>query len=153
MKKISKLGFLSIMLVVLMFSSTVAFAEEGESIGVTTESPVTESGGITVFGTGTPTTSHNLVSSGRMTFSGSAQGSNLFTNKYFKGKSQVKVYVKNNHSTKLTLKIYKSTSVISVYSETLDSGHTLTAFPSGLDKNGLYYIKFAAPSNFSGYVE
>ncbi|MFE3976580.1 MULTISPECIES: hypothetical protein [unclassified Peribacillus] len=41
MKKISKLGFLSILLVVLMFSSTVAFAEEGESIGVT---PVNEGG-------------------------------------------------------------------------------------------------------------
>ncbi|MFP3511007.1 hypothetical protein SB775_15350 [Peribacillus sp. SIMBA_075] len=150
---ISKLGFLSIMLVVLMFSSTVAFAEEGESIGLTTESPVNEGGGITVFGTSTPSSSHNLVKSGRMTFSGSAQGSNLYTNKYFTGKSQVKVSVKNNHSSKLTLKMYKNTSIFTVWSYTLSSGSTLTAFPSDLDKNGLYYIKFEAPSNFSGYVE
>ncbi|MGE1166271.1 hypothetical protein ACQJ0Y_24130 [Peribacillus simplex] len=88
-----------------------------------------------------------------MTFSGSAQGSNLYTNKYFTGKSQVKLSVKNNHSATLALKVYKNTSIFAVYSETLKSGETLTAFPSGLDKSGLYYIKFVAPSNFSGYVE
>lgn len=40
-----------------------------------------------------------------------------------------------------------------VESYELKPGNTLYANPTGLDSDGLYFIKFSAPSNFSGYVK
>jgi len=161
-----------------MFSSTVAFANEDNSdggeltdviieklddeeigivnndVGVTDQEPViSDNGEISIFGIDPPTTSHNLKN-GQMNFSGSSVRSPLYTNKYFTGKSNPTIYVKNHHaSASLKIRIYKKNGLTAVYSYTLKPGHSLTAVPQKVNSSSaLYYIKFDAPNNFSGYV-
>ncbi|WP_059171990.1 hypothetical protein [Bacillus sp. FJAT-27445] len=173
MKKFLRISLFSSLFMFLVFGSTSAFANEEvyeklseeelssvsyADINVSTKSPVStvnDSDIITPFGTSTPTQAHHLVNDGQMDFSGSAQGSALYTNKYFTGKSSVNIYVRNSHSSaKLTVKIIDIDGwfggVVKTY--TIEPGYQLYANPTGLDSKGRYYLEFSAPSNFSGYV-
>jgi hypothetical protein len=108
---------------------------------------------ITPYGTGTPTSSHNLVTSGQMNFSGQASHSTLYTNKFFTGTSNLEVYVDSRISTDLTFKVYKNTSSSPIYTGKVTGGGVKAVTFAGLSSTGKYYISFSAPSNFTGYVK
>lgn len=169
MKKALKFGTLVTLLMLLISVSSVAFAEENdiiekfdhdenfvnENVGVTTDSPMINGGetGYSPLGLSKPTTVHNLNTAGQMNFSGSAQISDLYTNKNFTGKSSINIYIKNYHTSDLTVKLYKQGSLLATKTWKLESGYSVSSNPTGLDPKANYYLKFYAPSNFDGYVK
>ncbi|MCM2982055.1 hypothetical protein NSS71_14430 [Niallia sp. FSL W8-0951] len=168
MKKITKLGFVAILVLSILSVSSVAFADENtviekiegnesivnENFGVTDISLSTNDGEVGIFGVGKPTTSHNVSKSGAMYFAGNAVTSKLYTNKFFTGKASYRINVKNNHATKdLKIKLYSDPDYFAKETWTLKPGYSLSAFPTGLKASELYYLTFSAPSNFSGSVQ
>lgn len=167
MLKKSKFRLLSILLVMLFFNSTVVFADTEqlsrssdenitiENAGAITEVPeINIEDNIAPFGINPPATAHNLKTQGRMNFSGVASGSTLYSNYYFIGKPEARIQIKNNHASKdLKVRVYKKNALYPTWERVVYSGWTVNAHILNLDSNGLYYIKFDAPSNFTGYVE
>lgn len=127
-----------------------------ENVNVSTEPPVVQDqGGVSTFGLEAPFTSQvwNLVDKKQMDFAGAADGSPLYTNNNFKGKSQVSVNIKNFLDKKLTVVLYKQGSFGSVTTITVNPNAELLTSINNLDANGLYYLRFSAPSDFKGYVK
>lgn len=173
MKKSIKLTSLAAMFVLILSFNTAALANSSEDIYVKNSDDdlnvviennnVTEiqpglatDPDITIFGTNPPTSSSvkNLSLGGQLDFSGEADYSDLYTNSYFTGKSQYQITAKNLHSGEpLKIYLYKSGNPIAVDSWSIGPGYTLGAGPAGLDKSAKYYLKFAAPSKFSGNVK
>ncbi|MCG3418359.1 hypothetical protein [Oceanobacillus jordanicus] len=170
MKKLSAV-FIAVFMVLTSFSTVSADTSyevkhgeneqksTTENIGVSTEEPVSEdpeAGGFSTFGLYEPGSSHNVVRSGRMTFAGKADVSYLYTNKNFTGSSSYKLQIKNFHgSNQLKVDLYKkgtlwSSKVITYY---VNAGSTRYAYPSGLDHEEDYFLRFDSPSNFEGYVQ
>lgn len=154
--KIARLISFATMIVMLLVGGTGAFAEE--NIGVTDKAPVfTEEGKegeISVFGIAPPTTAHNLATQGQMDFSGVASGSTLYTNKFFKGKSKVELYVLNSHATaNLKVTVMKGGLIDTTVWSTTVVPRGAVYINLDLSSTAEYYIKFSAPSNFSGYVK
>lgn len=102
------------------------------------------------YGIDKPTKSVNLKN-GAMSFSGSAKVSNLYTNKFFTGASKVSIEVHNRNSKPLKYKLYKSGKTLAVETFTLKAGQSKISVRS-VDSKGKYYLKFEAPSSFSGSV-
>src|SRR5690625_621117 len=88
-------------------------------------------GGVPTQGSGQPTKSHNLKN-GSMPFSGVAQGSNLFKNKYFTGARNVSIEVHNTHKSTLKYKLYKKGRITAVETFTLKPG-TSRIYRSSVD--------------------
>lgn len=87
-----------------------------------------------------------------LTFSGNAQGSTLYTNKNFTGKSSIGYSITNDCDTKLTVKFYTSGGWFKSKKITVEANATLTGTIDELDADKLYYLTFSAPSDFSGSV-
>ncbi len=107
--------------------------------------------GISTQGLSKPTETHNLKN-GKMTFAGTAQASDLYTNKNFTGASSVSIEVHNFKAENLTYKLYKKGKVFAVETFVLKPNQSQVSVRS-LDSTGKYYIKFMGPSNFSGSVK
>jgi hypothetical protein len=95
----------------------------------------------------------NLTKS-KLSFSGYADHSTLYTNNNFTGKSKITYRVTNYGNKKLTVKLHKRFGGLFA-TETLifNPNSTTTGTISGLDKGILYYLKFLSPSDFSGCVK
>ena len=95
----------------------------------------------------------NLTKS-QMDFAGQALSAILYTNNHFKGKSTVSYKIKNlNPERKLTVKVYEEGAWFATQTLNIDPSSTSTGTISGLDKTKKYYLSFAAPSHFEGYVK
>lgn len=145
----------AILLVISM--STMAFAEgvhTSEWHNVSTEFPKDVSDeGISTYGLGRPSTdSYVDLNQKELTFAGYAQGSTLYTNKHFKGKSSIGYSITNYSDTKLTVKFYTSSGWFKSKKITVEGKATLTGTIDGLDNDKLYYLTFSAPSDFAGSV-
>lgn len=136
-------------------SKTVStWSVSGDETDVVNENVSTEppkEPGITVFGT-TPPTSFMNVKGGKLTFSGTAKSSILYTNKGFYGAKNVLISITNLSTTKdLKVALCKAggTTVLS-WSIPKNSGMGKSVLNLSIGTN--YYLKFYAPSNFKGYV-
>lgn len=87
-------------------------------------------------------------------FAGEAERSTLYTNSHFKGKESVKYSITNNSTYSLTVKVYKANTLFDTKVTTIKVAANSTAAStiSDLDKSGLYYLSFSAPSDFEGKV-
>lgn len=144
----------SIFALIMMFilGTNVGATSAEENIGVSDNPPAgaETDDGVSTQGLGKPTESYNIKNSS-MPFAGVANASDLFTNKYFTGSSSVSIEVHNHHSKTLKYKLYKKGKFTAVETFTLKPGKSQISARS-LDSKGKYYIKFFAPSNFSGSV-
>ncbi len=156
-----KLGAALTALVLALSMSVTAFASESaqhELYNVCTEAPTEVSienniGGVSIQGLGKPGTDKYVnLNSEKLTFAGHAQGSTLYTNKHFKGKSKISYSITNDCDTKLTVKFYTSNGWFNSKKITVEGNATLTGTIDGLDDSKLYYLTFSAPSDFSGSV-
>ncbi|PWA13124.1 hypothetical protein DCC39_03070 [Pueribacillus theae] len=132
--------------------STSASVFAGENFGVSTEPPPGEV--ITPFGLDPPKKSNvvNLTKE-KLTFKGIANNSILYTNKNFKGKSAATYNITNYKSNKLTIKVYRNGGLHVAKQTIVISGNSTGGGGiNNLDKNELYYLSFAPPSDFSGSV-
>lgn len=156
-----KLGVVATAFVLAFSMSVTAFAAEEtphELYNVSTVAPTetnveTNIGGISIYGLDKPSTSNYVdLNSKPLTFAGNAQGSTLYTNKHFTGKSTVGYSITNYSNSKLTVKFYTSKGWFNSKKITIEANATLTGTISGLDSDKLYYLTFSAPSDFSGSV-
>lgn len=131
--------------------------ETQENVGVNDVEPgVGEPNIIVPYGTSKPTSTWDLSTQGRYTFSGSANSFvSLYTNYLLTGKSSVKIYVRNNdHQYSLKFKVKRKDLIFdnTVKSYELALGKD-TTINLTLDKSSNYYIEFTGPNTFSGYIE
>ncbi|MCI5699808.1 MAG: hypothetical protein MR308_05380 [Lachnospiraceae bacterium] len=110
----------------------------------------------TVYGLVPPEPPYLDLNKQTLTFAGEAQGSTLYTNNGFYGKTRVTLSVNNWHSTQLTIKLYKYSALIpdslikTIYLPA-NAGQATTI--ANLDSSANYYLAFYAPSDFSGSVQ
>lgn len=154
------------MLALMLSVGTTAFAAEDyqvnenniredliiENVGVTTEVPKVDSG-FSILSTSLPRDTYNIAKNGDMSFSGEADITDLYTNKYFTGVKNPRIVVKNYSKSTLTVRLYKKNGWSNMKTWKVGGGNTLYAFTTDVSASGSYYLKFEAPSNFSGRVE
>lgn len=151
MKRFMKVSIFSFIMMFLI-SINVGAENLETNIGVSEDPPIGAENeeGISPDGLDKPTTSVNL-NNGNMPFAGSANISPLYTNNFFTGASNVSIEVHNNHSKTLKYKLYKSGKLLAVETFSLKPGQSQISHRT-LESSGKYYIKFEAPSSFSGSV-
>ena len=143
-----------VILIVAMNITAYAAESHNELCNVSTEAPKGMSfENVSVYGLNRPDSSSYVdLMEKKLTFSGNASGSILYTNKNFKGKSTVNYSITNDHEEKLTVKVYTSGGWKKVKTLEIEGEATLTGTIKGLDKDKLYFLSFSAPSDFSGSV-
>ena len=142
-------------LIFVLSSSTISLAET-QNVNVSTTPPgSTHTGGVTTNDVFPPSSTINLMDEGRLDFSGWADNTSLYTNKAFKGVTQIRLVVTNNDSSTLTVKLHQDnflgSTVIATY--TVQSTYTLYTFPSNLNSSKSYFLEFVNPCDFEGYIE
>lgn len=172
MKNFFKLTSLAALFVLILSFGTTVFADSPDEIYVkSTEDDfnqvienynVTEinpdsltDSEITPYGTTIPAASavHNISMHGQMDFNGVASYSALYTNKYFTGYYLPQIHVHNTHSyEKLVVQLFNKGGIFPIETWEIGPGYRLNASPV-VDPNQNYYLKFLAPSNFTGYVK
>lgn len=161
MKKPSKIAVLSMATAILLNVSSIGvYADSQKNLDVNSsimQDTILESGetydGIEVYGLDKPSTSSfQNLNNGSLSFSGKAEASTLYSNKHFKGKSTINYTIKNYGSKRLVVKIYKSGSLFATETLYVNANSSATGKVTGLDSSSLYYLKFEAPSNFSGTI-
>lgn len=156
MFKLKKMLSVFLVMAIIGASSTaLASAATDENVGVSEVPPTTYESEIVPFGVSKPSKDWNLSSQGRYNFSGNSYGQDLYSNYNLTGVNKVKIYVKNNYSRTLTVKLLKSQTGIdwSVSTMKIDGGEEATWTASGLDSSAKYILKFYGPSDFSGWIE
>lgn len=152
---------LAMVLVLAMSFNVVAFASDtyiNEMSNVSLSAPnycedEIMFGGISTQGLSRPSTSNCVnLNNSALTFAGHAQGSTLYTNSHFTGKSTIGYSITNDCNSRLVVKFYTSNGWFKSKSITVEANATLTGTIDGLDADKLYYLSFSAPSDFSGSV-
>lgn len=128
-----------------------------ENVGVSPELPayVDEGEGeISPLGLGVPVNGWNISSKGQYDFSGSAQRSTLYTDYYFIGQSSYSVRINNSRNDTLRVDFMEKKPFLDTRIRTFNvmPGATLLTNVRNLSSTGQYYLKFHAPSNFSGHI-
>jgi|GEM_PF-4052098 len=102
-----------------------------------------------------PTSTWDLSTKGKYTFSGEAYAVDLYTNYYLTGKSSVTISITNKSTSKsMKAKLWeKGAWFISESSVTVPANGTTTWTVSGLSKSESYYIQFYNPCYFNGYIK
>lgn len=156
MSKVKKiLSVLLVMTIIGASSSVFASAATNANIGVSETPPIITESEIVPFGVSKPSKNWDLNSQGRYNFSGNSYGQDLYSNYNLTGVEKARIYVKNNRSTSLTVKLLKSQTGIdwSVSTMKIAAGEEATWTASNLDKSAKYILKFYGPSDFSGWIE
>lgn len=129
--------------------------EVQENIDVSDQSPLAIlTREITTYGTNTPLSKWNLNTQGQYDFWGSNSISRLYTDYYVTGKSQVTLVITNNSFSNLLNVELRDMSAWNgyVWGAQVGLGKTITVtIPVNSSKN--YYLTFAAPSSFTGYIK
>lgn len=121
---------------------------ENKNVGVTEEAEVS------IKGLSKPSSTKDLSGDASYYFSGEADGSTLYTNYLFTGNKSYKVQITNSHSTEdLKVKIYKDGDWTSTKTVTVPTDGETEFTVSGFETTDEIYIKFYAPSNFSGTID
>ncbi|MDO9100084.1 MAG: hypothetical protein Q7V53_04980 [Caldisericota bacterium] len=106
-------------------------------------------------GLGVPSSVWNLSTQGQYNFSGLAEASTLYSNYKFTGVTSTKISVSNKStSSNLKVQLVRDDAVFdtAVSTVTIPKNGTSTWTVTGLSSSNRYYLKFYAPSNFSGYI-
>ncbi|MEC5422563.1 hypothetical protein QGM71_03535 [Virgibacillus sp. C22-A2] len=113
-----------------------------------------EEGEVSIHGLDPPGSVWDVTRKGQYDFAGKASGSTLYTNYLITGKSSYRLEIKNIQNDTLRVDLMKRNSWIDsrVATYNLSAKSTRYTFPSGLDSSGHYYLKFYAPSEFSGNI-
>lgn len=145
----------SMVLNVNIFAAQVVVTQEKPNEGFSHIKLFQDDKGISTYATYQPSKDdvHDL-NDGKMTFYGEANISDLYTDTHFTGKSNITYRIENNHlSEDLVAKIYQYGNPIAKATINVKANTNQTGSISDLDSSKLYYIRFIAPSNFSGYVQ
>lgn len=157
MFKIKKLVSAILMGAMVICMSVTAFGAEShnELQNISTEAPAEiAAGDIALFGLSKPSTDNWVnLNDEKLTFSGNAKNSTLYTNKHFTGKSSIEYSITNDSDSTLTVKFYTSSGWFKSKKIVIADNATLTGTIDGLDADKLYYLTFSAPSDFSGSVK
>lgn len=153
MKKIIKKMFVTLFAMAFIFnSSSIAFAYDNNMFNVSTVAPIDEDSQ-TTYGLDKPSSSAYVdLNNESLDFKGKASLSYLYTNKCFTGKKNVGYVVTNNIDKKLTIKVYKIGGISAVKTLTIDGNSFSVGTIYGLDPSEKYYLRFSAPSDFSGSI-
>lgn len=152
-KKIVSFILMVVMLLSMNLSAVASEAFHNDFQNVSTEPP-TILDDIITFGLDKPSSSKvKDLKDGKMTFSGNATGSTLYTNNNFKGKTSIEYSITNDHDKTLTVKLYTSPGWFKTKKIEVAGKATLSGTMDGLEKGTLYYLTFSTPSDFSGYVQ
>lgn len=130
-----------------MYKTPATVETTDEQIGVSTNKP----SGIIPFGTSRPTNSHNL-NNGKMEFSGGAANQDLYTNKFFYGKSNPKIVITATKWYNTTARVYTQSNQL-VTTITVPVGNTKETTLLNVNTTTRFYIRFSAPCYFTGYVQ
>lgn len=107
------------------------------------------------FGVTKPTDDWNLISKGQYDFQGKSYSQNLYSNYRLTGATKVEIYVKNNSTFNLTVKLLKSQTGVdwSQSTKKIDANEDQTWSVSKLDSSAKYVLKFSGPSEFFGNIK
>lgn len=131
--------------------------EAFENVGVSVDPfylDEVDEGEVSTRGVNPPISEWDVSKKGQYDFRGNAGKSDLYTNYYFVGKTSYRVEVKNFRSTTLKVELRKRSTFGSslVRSWNVHPKATLISSPRDLDKSGEYFLRFVAPSEFSGNI-
>lgn len=144
----------SVISVLLFFKHDLIYATENE--GVSYEPPqirMESEGGISTRGTDKPLKDKIYTNNQYVSFWGSAEHSTLFTDYNFYNVYQITCIITNNADSDLEVTLCDHFSM-GDYSErqtfTISGNSTKTLYFRDLNKNRYYFLRFSAPSDFSG---
>ncbi|MDF2903291.1 MAG: hypothetical protein K0S25_929 [Bacillus sp. (in: firmicutes)] len=145
-----------VLMVMLCFSSITVLAAT-KNIGVSTTLPnINGVGVIKPDSTSVPDQDQIYKNGSSYDVNGSADNSNLYTNKCFKGVSSIDFSITNNRSGSLKVKLGRYTSlgncVYGIQTITVPGKSTTSSSFTDLSSGTYYFIQFPAPSDFSGTV-
>lgn len=128
-----------------------------ENVGVSLELPAYVDEGereISPLGLGVPRNEWDMSIRGKYDFRGTAQRSDLYTDYYFTGQSSYSVRINNSRSDTLRVDLMQKNILwdTTVRTWNVSPGASLFSGQTGLSSSNDYYLKFYAPSNFSGYI-
>ncbi|SEO95625.1 hypothetical protein SAMN04488134_12116 [Amphibacillus marinus] len=112
-------------------------------------------GEISLLGLGVPSNIWNISSKGQYDFSGSAQSSTLYTNYLLTGQSSYSVRINNLRNDTLRVDLMQKNDFCfdsNVRTWNVSPGANLFSTQTGLSSSNNYYLRFHAPSNFSGHI-
>ncbi|MCZ0702315.1 hypothetical protein J2T56_000648 [Natronobacillus azotifigens] len=141
-------------------SSEVKHDDESEvleNVGVSPELPayVDEGEGeISPLGLGVPRNEWDMSIRGQYDFQGTAQRSTLYTDYLLTGQSSYSVRINNSRSDTFRVDLMQKNVIwdTTVRTWNVSPGASLFASQTGLSSSNSYYLKFHAPSNFSGRI-
>lgn len=110
---------------------------------------------IELYGLSKPSSTHNLRTQGKLTFSGGAKNTTLYSNKNFTGSNSAAYRIENYSSDKLVVRVRKKTSNSIVKTLTIPARSAMGGFLD-LSSSSTYYLQFdrysSGPTDFSGYL-
>lgn len=128
-----------------------------ENVGLNEVGPgVGDPNEIVPYGTSKPTSTWDLSTKGRYTFSGYLNSvRSLYTDYLLTGKSSVDIYVKNNDTIRLKFKVKRKDTI---FDNQIGPTYELEAGKSGtvtvsLDASSKYYIEFQGSCDVFGWIE
>lgn len=144
----------SVMSVLLFFDENPVYAKE--NVGVSYEPPwvtMEDEGEILTRGTEPPEKDKIYTNNQYEPFRGWAEHSSLFTDYNFHNVYQITCIITNNADSDLEVTLCNHI-IFGDYSEgqtfTISGNSTQTLYFRNLDKNKYYFLRFSAPSDFSG---
>lgn len=109
-----------------------------------------------IYGINKPTSTHNLKTQGKMSFSGSAQNTTLYSNNKFTGSTSAEYRIENYSTDKLIVRVRKSNLANTIVKTLTVPANTAMGGFLSLDSSTKYYLQFdrysSGPTNFSGYL-
>lgn len=152
----SKKRLIMLCLTLIMCFPLTAFAS-ATNVGVSTTPPIVHDGSIIKpDSTSTPSKKSLYANGSDYTVDGSASRSSLYTNKCFKGVTEITYSITNNSSKSLKVSLCSYTKLgnvnYGVKKVTIPANGTTSASFSNLSTSKYYFLQFAAPSDFSGTV-
>ncbi len=156
MKKYKSIAAIFLCVIITLSGYTQVYAG-GMNTDVTNQSQslsVNDKEEIEPYSTELPTSIWNISQKGRYNFGGQADKSTLYSNYLFTGVSKVRIRVNNNSGKTLTVELKKDKSGLNtVTSYKRIKANSYAVWTVDIDSSAKYYLRFAAESNFSGYIE
>ncbi len=151
-----KKRLMGLCLIMAMSFPITAFAATANT-GVSTTVPIINNGSvITPDSTSCPDKGDLYTNGEDYSVSGSADHSDLYTNKCFKGVSSISFEITNNRSKSLTVNLCSYTALgnvnYGVQTIKIPANSTTSSKFSDLSRSKYYFLEFCDPSDFDGTV-
>lgn len=129
-----------------------------ENVEMSPERPIYVDDGegeISPFGLDVPRNGWDMSIRGQYDFHGTAQISTLYTDYYFTGQSSYSVIINNFQDETLRVDLMQKNALwfdTTIRTWNVNPGASFLGIQRDLSSSNNYYLKFHAPSNFSGYI-